>query len=134
MSTTATAGRKDALMQTGATQLTLLPLNPVLRVQGQSLEEQFVAFHRTNPHVYAALRSLALTAKRRGARKVGIGQLYEVLRWQYGLQTNGEEFKLNNNYRSLYARLLNEEPELRGLFETRTLRWQRRIGRTAGRR
>lgn len=106
-------------------QMELLPLNPVNRVLGQSLEEQFDAFHGANPHVYAALHSLAVTLKRRGAKKAGIGQLFEVLRWQYALQTQGSEYRLNNNYRSFYARLLNEEPELRGMFETRTLRWQR---------
>lgn len=107
------------------TQMELLPLNPVNRVLGQSLEEQFDAFHGANPHVYSALRSLARELKRRGAKKAGIGQLFEVLRWQYALQTQGSEYRLNNNYRSFYARLLNQEPELRGMFETRTLRWQR---------
>jgi hypothetical protein len=83
-------------------QMELLPLNPVNRVLGQSLEEQFDAFHLANPHVYAALRSLARELKRRGAKKAGISQLFEVLRWQYALQTKGSEYRLNNNYRSFY--------------------------------
>ncbi len=33
------------------------------------------------------------------------------------------EFRLNNDYRALYARqLMDNEPELDGFFETRTLR------------
>ena len=106
-------------------QLDLIPhINPIHRVCGQSLEDQFYAFHAANPQVYAALRSLALSMRLRGVRRAGIGQLFEVLRWQYALQTNGGDFKLNNNYRSFYAHLLNREPELHDMFETRTLRWQ----------
>lgn len=37
--------------------------------------------------------------------------------------TKGEPFKLNNDFRSRYTRLLmQQEPELQGFFETRTLR------------
>jgi hypothetical protein len=40
-----------------------------------------------------------------------------------GLPADGEEFKLNNNYTSRYARLLMErEAGLSGLFATRELR------------
>jgi hypothetical protein len=107
-------------------QLDLIPpINPIHRVRGQSLEDQFTAFHAANPQVHAALRALALSMRRRGVRKAGIGQLFEVLRWQYALQTNGGDFKLNNNFRSFYARLLDNEPELHGLFELRVQRWQR---------
>lgn len=108
-----------------AVQLDLItPINPIHRVRGQSLEAQFGAFHAANPQVYQALRALAISMRRRGVRRAGIGQLFEVLRWQYAIQTRGQDFKLNNNYRSFYARLLNRDPELHDMFETRTLRWQ----------
>jgi hypothetical protein len=36
------------------------------------------------------------------------------------LSTRGDEFKLNNDYRAPYARLImRREPDLDGLFETR---------------
>ena len=51
--------------------------------------------------------------------------LFEVLRWEWiirGLPDTAEEFKLNNNYTSRYARLIMEsEPGLEGVFETRRL-------------
>lgn len=88
----------------------------------KTIREAFEAFHKANPHVYRMLRDLALPHARRG-QKIGIGMLFEVLRWRYYLQTSGDDFKLNNNYRSHYARLLMEnEPALRGAFETRELR------------
>ena len=65
--------------------------------------------------------------RRRGVTQYGIGGLFEVLRWQRRMETvdPASDYKLNNNYRSFYARLLMErEPELRDFFELRSLRWQ----------
>lgn len=87
------------------------------------LDESFRRFHEANPHVYAALRIVALHAAHRG-RQVGMKAVYERVRWEYQVQTARQEdaYKLNNNYTSRYARLLMEqEPELAGFFETRRL-------------
>lgn len=88
--------------------------------EGSTIDEQFASFHRQNPHVYSALRDLAIRTKRSGAKKYGMAGLFEVLRWTHTITTNGDEFKLNNNYRALYARLLmKNEPELAGFFNVR---------------
>jgi hypothetical protein len=97
-----------------------------INAHGLTLDQQFETFHAENPHVYEHLRTLALNAKRKGLT-VGIAMLFEVLRWQYLMTTTdvASEFKLNNNYRAFYARLLMErEPELQDYFETRTQTWQ----------
>lgn len=88
-----------------------------------SIEADFKAFHEANPHVYEHLRRLAFVWKaRRPGQRLGIGMLFEVARWDISLGTDGDPFKLNNNYRALYARMLMErEPDLRGLFQTRRL-------------
>jgi hypothetical protein len=90
---------------------------------GCSLQARFEEFHRDNPHVYAELVKLARRARGRGVERLGIKMLWEVLRWQLQIETyhpGQNEFRLNNNFHSLYARLLMEEnPELRDLFETR---------------
>jgi hypothetical protein len=89
-----------------------------------SIEHDFWQFHRENPLVYARLVGLARDLKRKGHAKLGIGMLFEVVRWQHMLNTHdpASEFKLNNNYRSLYARLIMlREEDLAGVFETRTL-------------
>lgn len=106
------------------------PIAPTVRTnhaRGATLEEQFEAFHRANPHVYQALRKLAVGMVRRGQRRIGIKMLFEVLRWSYAMTTadDAADFKLNNNYAPFYARLLmDNEPELAGAFETRTQTWQ----------
>jgi hypothetical protein len=84
------------------------------------LEEKFRAFHADNPHVYTQLKDLALKMRRTGRERYGIKSLFEVMRWHRALRTTEDDFKLNNNYTSFYARLLMErEPELGGFFNTR---------------
>jgi hypothetical protein len=95
------------------------------RRPGQSIQERFEAFHKANPWVYQALVTLARDLVSRGRNKLGIGMLWEVLRWQYFMQTvdPSSDFKLNDHYRSRYVRLISANvPELRGRFETRSLR------------
>ena len=80
------------------------------------------AFHTAHPDVYAELRRMAIQFVARGHNQLGIGMLWETLRYHtlLGAQPGEETFRLNNNYRALYARLLMErEPMLRGVFTTR---------------
>jgi hypothetical protein len=95
---------------------------PLFRA-GASIQERFEQFDRLNPHIYELLVELArLLRARRPRRRVGIGMLYEVLRWNYLVHTTGGDFKLNNNFRSRYARLIeHREADLRGAFELREL-------------
>lgn len=87
-----------------------------------TLEAKFVRFHAANPHVYELLKEIALRAVRRG-RRVGMKAVYELARWYYSVETDGEPYKLNNNFTAFYSRILMEnEPELRGFFETRQQR------------
>jgi hypothetical protein len=87
------------------------------------IDREFAEFHAANPHVYDELVMLARRARRAGTTRLGIGMLFEVLRWRHALRTRGDDFKLNNNYRSRYARMLmDREPDLNGVFEIRELR------------
>lgn len=90
---------------------------PVKFSQNLTIEEKFEIFHRENPQVYSHLKRLALKMRATGRKHYGMKGLFEVLRWHFALETTGEDFKLNNNYTALYARLLMEnEPELDGFF------------------
>lgn len=85
------------------------------------IEREFNEFHAQHPEVYFELVSLARTWKKNGSAKLGIATLFEVLRWNSHLnsqRTGG--YKLNNNYRALYARkIMDREPDLAGIFELR---------------
>lgn len=98
----------------------------------RDLERRFWRFHRACPEVYAELVRLARQLHRRGFARYGIGSLWEVLRWRRDIRLGAEEragtggvelFRINNDYRSRYARLIMlKEPDLRGFFELRMLK------------
>ena len=82
--------------------------------------EKFNRFHQRNPHVYHLIVDISKRMKRSGVHKFGMKGVFEYLRWQYTMQTQGERYKLNNIFTSIYARLVMEtETELKGFFETR---------------
>ena len=96
---------------------------PAAADEDDSLDARFARFHAANPHVYRALVALAMPLVRAGCRRIGVKLLIEKLRYEYALATAGDEFRLNNNYTSRYARLLvADHPELRDIIEQRELR------------
>lgn len=95
---------------------------PVQLGDSPTLQAQFERFHEENPHVYGVLEGLAAKWLA-GHSKVGVGMLWEVMRWQLGVETSDVTYRLNHNYRSRYARLLlADHPGWQGRIETRVLR------------
>lgn len=97
--------------------------NVIPMLQPGSIQAQFETFHKDNPVVYRQLVALAMEwLDQRQA--VGMKMLWEVLRWQLSINIHaGDEFKLNNNFTSRYARmLLDDFPEWEGRIKTRELR------------
>ena len=90
---------------------------------GMTVTDRFLEFHESNPQVYRELVSRARALQRAGHDHIGIGMLFEVLRYKSMIKTSDPSgFKLNNDYRSRYARLImDRESDLRGFFHTRTL-------------
>lgn len=92
----------------------------------ETIEARFVRFHREHPEVYDKLRDLALDLVHRGRTHLGIGMLWETLRYftMLGAEPGeAEPFRLNDHFRSRYVRLLiDQEPELAEVFEVRALR------------
>jgi hypothetical protein len=102
-----------------------LEFDPPQPAQGElTIEARFQEFHRANPHVYQALRSLALAEVEQGARVVRTKWLFEQLRAQ-GCPTvtaPTDEYRLNNIYTRCYARLLDREPGLAGRIPMRAIK------------
>lgn len=91
----------------------------------RTIQARFEAFHLANPEVFTALERLTEQWVSRGRKRLGIGMLWEVLRWQTAMQTAdpSSDFKLNDHYRSRYVRLLiARHPDWAGVFELRELR------------
>ena len=84
-----------------------------------SLGEQAEDFHAMNPQVYRLAVKIARFMKDRGVKRYGIGAIWEIMRFKY-LETTGSIYKLNNNYRAWFARrMMRDESDLAGFFETR---------------
>lgn len=71
-----------------------------------AIRERFLRFHDENLSVYRALERLAVQWRAQRGERQSIQMLYEVLRWQEGLSTTGDPYRLNNDYSPYYARLL----------------------------
>lgn len=83
--------------------------------------QRFEEFHEANPHVYTTLTRLAREwVAATGRHHLGISVLFERARWDLAIATNSADFKLNNNYRAFYARLIMwRETDLAALFDLR---------------
>jgi hypothetical protein len=102
-----------------------LPLHPLAEyttAHGASMVEKFHAFHEANPHVLVALIKLALDVQEMGRGSWSINGAFEVLRWS-ALKSIGDDYKLNNNFRAMYSRLIPfVEPALKDFFDIREQR------------
>ena len=91
-----------------------------------SIQVQFQRFHAKHPEVYEGLVRLARQWRSRYRGPWSVDAAYHVLRFQTvmaGQPDPDEDYKLNNNYTSRYARLIMDTcPDLEGVFETRKLR------------
>lgn len=83
---------------------------------------KFEQFHAENPHVYATLVRLARQWRgRTGKEKMAIASLFEVARWEVSMLTGDPDYKLCNNHRAFYARLIMlQEPDLAGAFNLKS--------------
>jgi hypothetical protein len=88
-----------------------------------SIDERFAKFHHDNPQIYNLLLRFSLTAKDAGFHNYGMKAIFERVRWHVDVETKARDgFKLSNDYTSRYARLLDQDPKLKGFFNMRPLR------------
>lgn len=78
---------------------------------------------KLNPQAWELFKRFALEKMQQG-KKFGIGALTERVRWECPINTEGDEFKVNNSYRSWIARrLLEEYPGMAKFIETRKVNY-----------
>jgi hypothetical protein len=83
---------------------------------------KFVQFHDANPNVYTELVRLARQwAAEHPGRRQSILLHYTRLRCESEATTTGDSYKLPENYKAYYARLIMaSEPDLADAFDTRS--------------
>jgi hypothetical protein len=86
-----------------------------------TITQRFLAFDAANPHVRERLVQLIEQHVSAGARRLGIGALFEQLRGH--VETNGNRYQLDNTLRAPMVRaLIAARPDWAGLFELRERR------------
>lgn len=88
---------------------------------------RFERFHELNPHIYTLFKRFTFEARAAGHTHFSGQAIIERIRWETTVVTRGDDFKCNNDWVSLYARMLMTEcPELAGFFRTRRVKFDER--------
>lgn len=83
---------------------------------------EYLRWDARNPHFYPLFERFTLQIAERGHRRLGVALIYERIRWESMIRTDGDAWKLNNNYRAIYARrFMRDHPEHDGIFQLREL-------------
>ena len=85
------------------------------------IADQCTEFHIQNPEVWDLFVQFTFEMIRRGFSNYSSNAIFERIRWEKDAGGDGtSQFKLNNNYRALYARrFMRMYPEHEGFFRTR---------------
>ncbi len=87
-----------------------------------SIREEFTKFHQLNPSVWILFSQYAHQMIASGREHYSANAIFERVRWHVDIETRGDPFKLNNNFRAHYARLfMDVYPQHAGFFRTRGL-------------
>ena len=78
----------------------------------------FDKFFKENPIVWDKFLEYSDNARNR-TNKLGVAMIWERLRWYSKFETTEIQFKLNNNYKSFYARLYMAYRNCPKFFDTR---------------
>lgn len=89
--------------------------------------KEFLEYHKTNPHLYDAFKAVAFDAMRMGFKTYGANGIFEIIRWKRAERGDGE-FKINNNFAPLFARLFaNEFPQHENFFRFRRSKFNKYV-------
>jgi hypothetical protein len=82
---------------------------------------RYDAWDKENPSFYPMFCRFAFRAIQSGKKRLSAALIFERIRWEMEIETQGgDDFKLNNNFRAIYARrFMFDYPNHDGLFEVR---------------
>ena len=92
-------------------------------LNGVSIREAFIEFHRKNPKLYLEFEKQAYRAINAGKTKISSKMILNYIRWNVFIETTDKMFRVNDAFTALYARLfISLHPEHEDKFEVRKLR------------
>ena len=74
---------------------------------------EFIDFHLDNPRVWVLYHNFAKDMIHRGHKKLSSEMLINRVRWETMIDTTDKQFKINNNHKPFYARLLLSLPRFK---------------------
>jgi hypothetical protein len=87
------------------------------------LQDRFEVYHKENPRVYELFVKFAKEVKAAGFKNFSANAIFERIRWYVSVETVGDKFKVNDNYRPYYARkMMQDFPEFEGFLNIRKLK------------
>jgi len=76
-----------------------------------------IQFHVENPEVYVMVKKFAVQAKESKRNRFGIAMIWERMRWFTMIETTDKTYKLNNNHKAFYSRMLMiDDPFFKSVF------------------
>lgn len=102
-----------------------IPLMSALSDMGPMRRRQFILWHREHRWVWKAVEKRFIAKASAGQMRIGLKEIFEELRQEYLKEdrTSNDAWKLNNNYTSIYARLIAYKyPELSSRLEMRRVK------------
>jgi hypothetical protein len=99
------------------------------KIPVNQLEAEAMTFHDSSPDVWGWVCKFTRRARLAGHKRLGIGLIWERIRWEVRVETKDLKFKMPNNHRAYYARWWNDNhPDLDPpFFRTRALRSLHRV-------
>jgi len=86
-------------------------------------QERFKEYDNKHPEVYGYLLHLCRALRNRGLTKYAISPLLEIVRWEFRIVREEDEFKIRNDFKPWYARkIAAENPEFSDFFSFRPIR------------
>lgn len=86
----------------------------------KSMTLDFQDFDRANPKVWEMFVRFAHDLIDAGHKTLSASMITERIRWQTAIETRGDDFKINNNFRAFYARkFMKAYPGHGEIFRTR---------------
>ena len=80
-------------------------------------KDEFLQYHKENPHIYAAFERFTFQVINTGRKYFSARAIYERMRWFSTIEDNSVTFKMSDHPMPFYARLFEKNhPQYAGFF------------------
>lgn len=92
----------------------------------RSLLDRFRKFDLENPDVYSKFVGLSTTMAKKGRTAYSAWAIINKIRWDHDIETEGDVFKISNDFIGLYARkLILNQPAMLVFFDIKPMKRER---------